>query len=127
MTFLLDNNLSPRFAKALSALGSDVKALREEFPRDIQDVVLLAHLASKGWVLVSEDRHILTRPMEAAALKQARVTAFFLGPFFGSLKFWDQAVWLVKHWPSFEGVARTIDRGMCFVVKHNGKMNAVSP
>jgi len=126
MTFLLDNDIPPRIAQAVAVLDGDVKALREVFPEDAEDVSWLEQLGLKGWVLVTADRRILTRPQEVVILKQARVTSFFLGPFFGSLQFWDQAVWFVKHWPRFEQMAQTIGQGTCFVVKANGKMNAIS-
>jgi hypothetical protein len=127
LIFLLDHNLSPRFARALAALGTEVKALRDEFPNDIPDESLLVQLGSRRWHFVTQDKHILTRPQEAAALRQAKVTAFFLGPFFSSLQFWEQAVWLVKHWPRFEEMGRNMSEGTCLMVKNNGKMNPVMP
>ena len=127
MIFILDNNISPRFAKALSALERDVRALRDELPANTPDTNMLAHLGSKGWALVTSDMRILSRPQEAAVLREAKVTTFFVGAFFSSLQFWKQAVWIVKNWPRFESMAQTIDRGTCFIVRHNGKMNTISP
>lgn len=127
MTFILDNDISFRIAEALRALGPDVRALRKHFPQETPDTELLAELGTKGWHLVTADRQILKRPHEAAALHKARVTTFFLGPFFETLQFWDQAVWLVKNWPRFESMAQNMDRGTCVIIKHSGKMYPLVP
>lgn len=110
----------------MTALGGDAKALRDEFRESTADTVWLAELGLRGWVLVTADRQILSRPQEVVILKQSRVTSFFLGRFFASLQFWGQAAWFVKHWPRFEQKAQTIAQGTCFVVKANGKMNAIA-
>jgi len=125
VTLILDNNISPRIARALAELGADAKALRDAFAQDISDADLLRELGSRGWALVTEDKRILTRPHETAVLREAKVTVFFLRPFFSSLEFWDEAVWMVKHWPRLEEMTRTIARGTCFIVKHNGKMSPI--
>jgi len=87
VTLLLDNMISPKIARALAALGAEAKALRDEFSADTEDTDLLRQLGSRGWGFVTIDKRILTRPHEAAMLKQAKVTTFFLRPFFGSLRF----------------------------------------
>jgi hypothetical protein len=125
VTLLLDNMISPKIARALVALGAEAKALCDEFNADTADTDLLRQLGSKGWGLVTVDKRILTRPHEAAMLKEAKVTTFFIRSFFGSLRFWDSALWMIKYWPRLEEMERTIARGTCFIVKHNGKMIAI--
>ena len=53
MTYLFDNNLSPRFAKMLAALDVDVKALRDIFPADTKDPVFLENFKEMDIVLTS--------------------------------------------------------------------------
>ena len=122
MTIFLDNMISPCFAKALTALGENVRALRDEFPRETPDTVWLESLGERGWPLITLDRRILSRPQELLALRQAGVMAFFLGPFFAKAPFWDQAVWLIRHWPSFRNVTAALAKGTCFTVQQNGRM-----
>ena len=57
---------------------------------------VLPRLKDTGWVFVTADTRITTRPVEAAALKESDVTALFLGPFWAKLTLWPQVAWLVK-------------------------------
>lgn len=100
MTFLLDNMISPRIAAALTALGEDVRALRDEFPQETPDIEWIEQVGSKGWAFITVDKHISTRPHEVAALRAAQITGFFLGRFWAKTKAWDQAVWLMRMSPS---------------------------
>ena len=85
MRYLLDNCISPKLAGMLRALGEDIHALREQFPQDIDDVSLFSQVRGPNAVFLSTDTSQLTRTQEARALKQAKITALFLGPFFGKM------------------------------------------
>jgi hypothetical protein len=125
--FFLDNMISPKFAKALTALDKEVTCLRYYFPENTPDEIWVRELGHNHWPLVTVDKHVRTRPLERHALKQANVTTFFLCPFFAKLYFWPQAVWLVKYWPRFEDVAKNMTRGICFSVQQSGKMTPLPP
>ena len=114
--------IPPCFAEALRILRQDARALREEFLEDTPDIVWIQELGKRGWPLITVDRRIWSRPQELVALRQAGVTAFFLGPFFSKALFWDQAVWLMRHWPKFRNVTAALVKGACFTVQQNGKM-----
>jgi hypothetical protein len=114
--------ISPCFARALQALREDVCALQEKFPPNTPDTVWISELGKHGWPLITVDRRIMTRPHELVALKQAGVTAFFLGSFYSKAKFWDQATWLIRYWPQFLSVTVALPKGTCFTVQQNGKM-----
>lgn len=90
-TFFFDNNLSPSYARMLRALDVDARALREEFPRNTDDVDWLPEIGRRGWVLITHDRSIRTRPAEARALRASVVTAIFLGRFWRTTGRWEQA------------------------------------
>src|SRR5690349_18738074 len=111
MTYLFDNCLSYRFASMPAALDVDVKALRDVFPADIKDVDFLPQLRGRGWVLVTTDRHMQTRQIEAATLRASGITALFLGRFSGKLSFWQQAQWLVTRWPEIARFAERVSAG----------------
>lgn len=115
--------ISPRIVKALAALGEDVAPVRDLPGWPLDDAELLDLIGSGGWAFVTADRRILTRPYEAAALRRAHLIAFFLNPFFLKSRFWDQAVWLIRHWPKLKATAETMVPPNGFVVQQNGKMS----
>lgn len=119
--FSFDNNLSPHFARMLQALDVDVRALRDEFPQDTDDTVWLPEIGRRGWVLVTYDRGITTRPAEARALKDNSVTALILGRFWRTLRRWDQAVWLITNWPRIEAFVAQHPRGTVAELPHRGR------
>jgi hypothetical protein len=126
LTVVLDNMISPRIAAALQALGADVLALREVVSPDTPDADIIRELGQRGHALITADQRIRTRPHEAAVLKQARISAFFLSRFWARLKMWDSAVWLIKWWPTFSQIVRAFPAGNCFTVQQNGKMRPIS-
>ncbi len=126
MKYFLDNCISPTLAAMLRALGEDVEALRDHFPEDIDDVSLFSQLAGQDLVFLTTDTSQLTRKNEARALKQAKVTALFLGPFFGKMKLWPQASWLVSRWPQIKRAAESLTKGSCAEVKQNGTVSFFS-
>ena len=114
----------------LRAINVDVIALREEFPQNILDVDLLAQLPERlgrDTVFVSGDPRITRRRLEARALRESKLTAIFLGPFWNNLLLWDQATWLVKHWPGIDKFVSTVTRGTCADIKQNGKAEPFAP
>ncbi len=107
----------------LRALGEDVNALREQFPQDIDDVSLFSQLRGPNLVFLSTDTSQLTRTQEARALKQAKITALFLGPFFGKMNLWQQAAWLVAKWPKIRQFSEAVTEGSCAEIKQNGTVS----
>ncbi len=121
MIYFFDNNISYRYAEMLRALDVRVRVLREEFPEDISDVDLFAGLHGKDNVFLTGDQRIRRREAEAKALRQCRITALFLGPFWSKMNRWEQAVWLVTKWPKIDGFASNVAQGTCAELKRNGK------
>jgi predicted nuclease of predicted toxin-antitoxin system len=76
---LLDENMPPKVADALHALGTvEAYHVTKYLPRGTADVEVFAFLADKDWVLVTQDERIRKRPHELAALRGANVGAFIL-------------------------------------------------
>ena len=121
-TYLFDHNLSADFARALHAVDDDVRALSDEFPTNVEDVDLILALGERGWVLISHDRSMRTRPKEAAALRQSGITAVYLGPFWRKLRRWDQFVWLARNWPKIQEFVNSNPRGTIGVAQQNGNI-----
>ncbi len=127
MRFVLDHNMSPKFAEALRALDRDVIALRENWAQNTPDVDWLRDIGAEGWALVTVDKRIRTRPQEQLVFMQTGVTGFFLGRFWPKMQFWDQATWLIRYWPRFEAFAESLGKPACLAVRQNGKMDFLAP
>lgn len=80
MILLLDENMPPRVADALNALGTVAAYhVTKHLPPGTPDVEVFAFLADKPeWVLVTQDEKIRRRPHELAALRRANVAVFVL-------------------------------------------------
>lgn len=122
MSYLFDNNFSPRLAEMLALAGVDAKALRNEFPENILDVDYLPRLKDSGYILMTNDRHILTRSAEATALRNSGITALFFKPFFIEMELLPQAAWLLNHWPKIEGFVKQSRQGTIGLVPVRGQI-----
>ena len=81
MRFFLDNNLSPRVARALHCLVEprhSVAHLKDRFAADITDVEWMSALVDKPeWIILSADIAISRNPHEVEAWKRAGHPIFF--------------------------------------------------
>jgi hypothetical protein len=105
----------------LNALDVDATALREEFAQSITDPSLFEQLRGRSIVYVSSDIGQTTKSHEARAMREMKMTAIYIGPFWHKLKFWDQAAWLVRHWPTIDGFANGVAKGTVAELKQNGR------
>ena len=76
LTFFVDENISRRIAQAMTALGHHFEHLLDHFPQGTPDVDFLPAIAAKGWILVTQDQRIQSKPHERKALMDAGVGAF---------------------------------------------------
>jgi hypothetical protein len=118
--YFFDNCISYRYALMLRALDVDAVALKEQFSEDIKDLALFPRLRGTGVVFITSDTSQSTRLQEARALREAGVTALFLGPFWGKMTFWPQAIWIVSKWERLDGFARNVTPGTCAEIRQNG-------
>ena len=125
MKYLLDNNISHRYAAMLRALDVDIEALRERFPQDIHDVDLYAALSSQKVAMITGDRKQQTRVAEARQIRKAKVICLWLEPFWGKMHDWSQAAWLITHRPQIDEFARNVVQGTCATIKRNGKCQMI--
>jgi hypothetical protein len=105
----------------LKALDVDVVALRELFSQSIKDPDLFRELHGSDVVYVAADRKQTTRIAEARALKDAGITALFMGPFWDRMPRWQQATWLVLRWPLIDGFAAGVAKGTSAELRQSGK------
>jgi hypothetical protein len=132
LRLFLDNNLPPRIARSLHELvapdGQEVVHLRAKFPERAADIDWIGALGAEGdWIIISGDRHILTRPHEREALRASKLTAFLLAKGWIQAGFWDQA-WLLTRWlPKVVDLANHYPRGAIFLLPHQQKPTDLRP
>lgn len=110
----------------LRALGVHCDAQREIYPQDMKDISLFMALEGKELVYVAADLRQLTRECEAIELKRCKITGIYFAPFWSKLKFWEQAAWLVKKWPTIDGFVTGVERGTCAEIKQNGRAHLLN-
>jgi hypothetical protein len=65
-------------ADELRAIGKDSIAKIERFAQDTKDPVWLRYVGEQGWLAITRDRRITTRPGEVQAIVDHRVGCFIL-------------------------------------------------
>jgi hypothetical protein len=77
--FFLDRDFGKRdVAEALRGLGAVVKLHDELFAATTKDTDWLPQVGANRWVVLTRDKHILTRPLEVVALVRANTHVFIL-------------------------------------------------
>lgn len=133
MRFFFDNCISSKLARAIHSLiepDDAVVHLRDRWPaadtHSVTDVEWISALGKEGgWIVVSGDLRIRTRPGEREAFRAAKLTAFFMAKSFPILPAWEQARWLVDKWPDITKFAADSGAGSTFEVPKNGKIRTL--
>lgn len=74
----IDRSIPKSVAQALKSVRNDVIWLEDVFPDDTPDPTWLAEAGEKGWLVITRDKKIRTRPGERAAIAAAGVGCFVL-------------------------------------------------
>ena len=121
MKVILDNNLSPGMAKALSELfyqEHEVAALREKFDATTTDKEWIERLSREGnWVVLSGDRRITRNRAEYEAFRNSRLTGFFLSKGLYKAKVAKQMERILALWGQIEKLAATTQGGAMFELR----------
>ncbi|MCB1127833.1 MAG: hypothetical protein KDM81_15170 [Verrucomicrobiae bacterium] len=129
MRFFLDNNLSPRVARALHCLTEpthSVHHLKDRFRGDTPDVEWMKALAAEsGWVVLSADTAISRNPHEVEAWKRAGHPIFFLKNAWVHQLFWEQAARLCHLFPTIIKHASKARKGDGFLVPFKGQIEGM--
>ena len=97
MTFFFDNDLSHKLPYVLRILGVNAVHLKSYFGRDAKDREWLPEVGRRGWVVVTKEKRMWTRPAERTLLRRYRITCVCLKGL-RRKGFWDQARWLLARW-----------------------------
>jgi hypothetical protein len=115
---LVDNNLSPRIARALNELFSpehEIIALRNKFAPDTSDEDWINALSADGrWVVISGDRRITRNNAEYNAFRNSHLVGFFLARGLYKAKVAKQMERVLVLWDNIETLARTVEGGAMF-------------
>jgi predicted nuclease of predicted toxin-antitoxin system len=122
MTFFFDNNLSPKLPHILRLVNRDACHLRSYFPRDVEDSQYLPEVGQRGWVVVTRDEGMLTRPAERLARRQHRITCVYLKGYPRTPDHLQQALWVLRRWPDVELAVREARRGTWLEVPVRGQI-----
>lgn len=125
MRFFFDNNLSPKFARAIDSLeeanGYQVIHLRDRFDQSTADDEWLRALVTEGdWVVITSDYRITKNPHEVAAWRESAISVFFLRGSWFNIGFWEQAALLVRRWPKIVGLLESERDPVRYVVPVKG-------
>lgn len=128
MRFFLDNNLSPRLARALDCLEGDdgcrVTHERERFPCNADDQDWMSVLAGEGdWVVVTCDFY--RQPHVRQAWRESGLPVFILMAGWLPLGFWNISWKLIKLWPDILSHARAARAGDRFDIPVKGAIRRV--
>lgn len=125
MRFFLDNNFSPRTARALHCLLTpthEAVHLKDKFPADAKDADWMPALARESdWIILSGDVNISRNPHEVRAWQAAGHTIFFLKRGWTNIPLWEQAAKLFHLFPEIMKKAEKAKRGAGFLVPLKGE------
>lgn len=118
MKFLLDNNLPPVWAVALTELSKNedravqVVALRTRFPANTPDHEWIEALGlERDWCVLSQDR-FGKNDLERAALRRSGLVVFRLQKQWSGQHYWAKTHSLVRWWPRILEQAALLSSGL---------------
>ena len=74
----IDRSVPRGVADAVKKMRDDVLWLEDVFPHDVSDEEWLAEAGQKGWLVITHDRKIRTRPGERRAIMDNEVGCFIM-------------------------------------------------
>ena len=121
MKLLLDENLPPLLAESIQVLArNETYEVHHVIPwlgAGTSDVNWIKTAGRDGgWIAITNDHHISTRPHEIAAWRQNGLIGFVLPKMFNQLTFWAKAAFLTRWWDEIIKAARTAAAGDMYLV-----------
>ena len=126
MKVVIDENLSPVLARALSALFAgeyEVVHMRDRFGPSVKDVDWIRQLSEGGhWIVISGDARIAKRKSELAIFRSSRLIGFFLAPALNGAKVTRQMQRVLALWDDIETIANRVASGSMYELPIKGKI-----
>lgn len=121
----IDRSIPKSVAQALKSVRSDVIWLEDVFPHDTPDPTWLAEAGQKGWLVITRDKKIRTRPGERAAIAAAGVGCFVLTQKKDPTK-WEYVKLLALTMDEMERIFDETPKPFIFEVNANGQFKRLS-
>lgn len=125
MSFLVDEQLSPRIARALREMGKSVDHVYDisELGKGAKDPEVIGYCGRYDVCLISLDRAMLRTPHLYQLIHSAEVAAFYLrGKGKRAPTPWPAFKTLVKQWDEMERLASTERRPFVRLVRPTGSV-----
>lgn len=118
MKVMIDENLSPKIAKALQAFFIDsheIIHIREKFGSNTKDIEWIETLRiEKNWIIISADRRITKNRVEVAAFKNSNIIGFFMSKGLYKESSIKQLQRLLALWDKIETQSNLVEGGAMF-------------
>ena len=121
----IDRSIPRAVADALNIVRDDVRWLEDEFQHDTRETVWLPEVGSRGWIVISRDKKIRTRPGERQALLEAGVGCFILTQK-QPLTRWDYLKLLAATLDQMERVFANTKKPFIYAVGRTGKLRPLA-
>ncbi len=130
VVFVFDENLMG-LAKGLAQLRNDAAVfgdttLDRVIPCGTLDADWIAEAGDRGWVVITNDRRLRTRPLEAPVAIDHELKVVHLHGAVGSQRPWQQAERLLVHWQKVELQISTTPRGPWWLSLESKRVRTLS-
>jgi hypothetical protein len=125
LTFYFDRNFGKRFPEALALARPPFTveyhhSKKNNFPQSMTDDLWLEICGKNGWFAFSHDQKFHANLVEAMAIKQHNVGAFYLPG--GSLPTWEKVCYFIRAFPQIVALARLVDRPFLYKVRPTSRI-----
>ncbi|HRD30647.1 MAG TPA: DUF5615 family PIN-like protein [Fimbriimonadaceae bacterium] len=129
-TFLFDNDISFRLARALNELvgpGHECIALRERFDQSTPDEVWIPVACQEGWIIVSRDLNQRKNRVIHSSIRVSDAKALYIRTGKTQLSIYDDAARIIKNWPKILRWAEESNPGTISRLRKEGVIENVLP
>ncbi len=116
----IDRSVPRGVADAVKMMREDVLWLEDEFPHDVSDQEWLARAGSGGWLVITHDKKVRTRPGERRAIMDHGVGCFIL-TYKQDLKKEEIVALIAENLEEMERKFRMTPRPFIYTVSKNGE------
>ena len=121
----IDRSIPKGVAEALKQVRDDVVWLEDVFPHDVRDTVWLREAGQRGWLVISRDKKIRTRPGERRAIIESSVGCFCL-TFRQNLTRWEYLKLLAQALDEMERLFASTPRPFLYGVSRSGTLTPIT-
>jgi hypothetical protein len=122
----VDGSIPRSVADELRRVGKDARAKIELYAANTKDPVWLRDVGINGWLAITRDRHIRSRPGEKRAIIEHRVGCFIL-TYKNDLKRPEIIQIVLDNIEEMEEKFRTTERPFIYTVTKNGEFRHYVP